>query len=742
MNKVHNRKRVLTVALFVIFTVLYVHARPARPSVRTMTQPDGTSFTLISYGDEFHKVCRTSDGHAVILDKDGWWCYEVLDAEGRRCSSGFPAGSKAPAEILSESRSLVPEGPSDRRLRFDRLQTRDEPIIKKLRDATTKAGGTTITKHGIVLLAAFKDVPFSYTKEDFARMLTEQGYDRSGATGCAKDYFESQFGEGFEFNFDVADIVTMSHKRSYYGDNDSDGYDIAPEEMVIEACKLSDSNVDFSLYDQDGDGEVDNVFVFFAGEDEADTDLEECIWAHAWYIKDGAGIDLFLDGVRVNRYACASELMPTSTGSLTITGIGTFCHEYSHTLGLMDYYDTDYEESGGMSGALWNATALMDGGNSNNNGNTPPYFNAIDREVMGISEPVVISGNGTFTMAPVGKGGKTYRLDTDNPDEYYLLECREASGWDKYIGGNGMLVYHIDKSERASGYSDAYGKNLTARQRWNIYNEINASPSHQCADLIEADGRNDSFSDFQAYGSTLGKGISGIFFPTSNVTSIPSTRLIYWSDATHQISISNITKSNGNISFYVSGFAGEVPPVAVFGSRYIFQNAAIIQFTSDREGYQAEATVSYGKTNGEKESVLVKPYSPGKYSVTLEGLTPSTNYDVTVSFTMESGTGKENSISFLTSRLQGGSYPYVSFKGSERNSNGSFKPESGLPLKVWNATDAAVIKWYFDEKEVFPSGDGFFTPGRNGELRAVIIWEDGSEDIILKEIIIEESDAE
>ena len=744
LNKAHTRKRGIMVAFFVIFVILSADARPARPSMRTVTQPDGSSFTLISYGDEFHKVCRTSDGHAVIRGNDGWWYYEVLDAEGRRCSSGFPAGSKAPAEILSESRSLVPSGPSSRRLTFDRLQADQEPIMKRLRTTTTKADQGTITKHGIVLLAAFKDVAFKYTRADFVRMLTENGYNRAGATGCAKEYFESQFGEGYEFNFDVADIVTLSRNRAYYGGNDSDDNDYAPEDMVVDACKLADSQIDFSLYDQDGDGEVDNVFVIFAGEDEADTQNEDCIWAHAWYIKDGAGIDLVLDGVAINRYACASELMPASDNNMTLTGLGTFCHEYSHTLGLMDYYDTDYEEGGGISGSMWSYTALMDGGNMNNNSNTPPYFNAVDREAMGISEPVVINSNGTYTMAPINKGGKIYRLDTDDPDEYYLFECREASGWDKYIGGNGMLVYHIDKSKRSAGKSDTYGRNLTAYDRWTFYNEINTIPAHQCADLIEADGRNESFADWKAYSTSIyNKGTSGIFFPATGATSIPSTRLKYWSGATHEISISNITKSDGSISFYVSGFAGGVPPEAVFGSRYIFQDAAIIQFTSDIEGCVAEATVYYGKTGGQKDSLKVKPYSPGRYAATLTGLQPSVNYDVTVSFTTEYGTGKENSTSFLTARLQSGSYPYISFKGSERNSNGTFKPESGLPLRVWNAANAADIKWYFDEKEIKPSGNGFFTPEKDGELRAVIFWEDGSEDIIYKEIIIEaENDEE
>lgn len=745
LNIAHFLKRFFATVLFAFLAVMTANARPARPSVSIVSQPDGSAFTLISYGDEFHKVCRTSDGYAVTRDGNGWWCYEILDSEGKRCSSGFPAGSKAPADILSQSRGISTASASGKRQAFDRIQEDKGSIMKRLRgDGMTKAeGGSTVTKHGIVLLVSFKDVKFKYTREDFLNMLTKPGYSTGGATGSAKEYFESQFGEGYEFNFDVCDVVTVGHDRSYYGSNDSGGSDSAPEQMVIEACKLADTNVDFSLYDQDGDGEVDNVFVFFAGEDEADTQNADCIWSHAWYIKDGANVDLFQDGVRINRYACASELMPASGNTMTLTGIGTFCHEYSHTLGLMDYYDTDYEQSGGMSGSMWTYTALMDGGNMNNNGNTPPYFNAVDREVMGISEPVKINGNGTYTMAPVGKGGTVYRLDTDNADEYYLFECREASGWDKYINGNGMLVYHIDKSGKSEIWSDKFGRNLSASDRWLYYNEINTSAEHQCADLIEADGRTDRFSNWESYSRVLlSKGTAGIFYPSSSVNSIEPSRLKFWSGKEHTVTISDITKTDGSISFFVGGFGGEVPPEAVIDKKTIFQDAAIIQFSANIAGSEAEATVQWGKTQEEKTEVRVKPYSPGKYALVIEGLTPSTNYDVRISFSLGGMTGKETSTSFLTARYQKGSYPYISFKGAERNSDGTFLSSDALPLRVWNATDAAEIKWYFDGRAVAPGGNGTFCPGRNGELKAVITWEDGSEDIILKEITIADNDEE
>ena len=124
----------------------------------------------------------------------------------------------------------------------------------------------------------------------------------------------------------------------------------------------------------------------------------------------------------------------------------------------------------------------MDGGNANNNGNTPPYYNAIERELLGLSQPVLMEKGNRYVLEPIHKNGGYYRLDTDRNAEYYLFECRSNEKWDKYIGGKGLLVYHIDK----------VGERI---KKWVLSNDLNAVQTHQCADLIEADGRKDGFAD-------------------------------------------------------------------------------------------------------------------------------------------------------------------------------------------------------------------------------------------------------
>ncbi len=731
-----KHKIILSILLLVFsFTA---HSGPARRDPVIITQPDGTTFNAKVRGDEFMKIITTDAGHAIIRDKDRWWCYARYDAEAGKVSTGHRVGHAAPSEVLAMSMRIPFERLTERaKTRRAAMNMDKEPLmprILKRNGISTKNGeGKTVTKHGLIILAQFKDEKFTYTREDFVNMLTRSGYNNNGATGSAKEYFDSQFNGSIEFSFDVSEIVTLSRNVAYYGENDKNGNDKNPHMMVIEACELVDDAIDFSLYDDDGDNVVDNVFVFFAGGDEADGAGDDRIWSHAWYIYSGADEKLIVDGKMIDSYACTSELSRRGRRDV-LTGIGTFCHEYSHTFNLPDMYDTDYDMSGGTADGLWGSTSLMDAGNQNNYFNTPPNFNAIEREILGISEPVVITANGGYTLSPINKEGRSYRLDTDNPDEYFLLECRVQEGWDKYTGGHGMLVYHIDKSDRFAGESESYtdnsGEVITARDRWNIYNEVNCRPDHQCADLIEANA--------SAYD------VMGVFFPAKGADSLLPERedMKYWSGGTGEISITNIRETEDGIAFNVLGFSeSELPPAVATYRKEEFADAAIIQFESDRE-FEGEAVAEWGRTaGGETETVRIKPYQPGKYAITLENLEPGNKtYTIKIHFELDGIVGEITDISLMTKRKPSVKWPFIYMGGVKKNEDGTLPAGSKLPLRVYNAEDAAEVKWTFNNSEVRTGGDGYFTVSQKGVLKVHVVWEDGSEEIVMKEIIIGEED--
>lgn len=716
---------------FIIFTLisLSISARPARNGIYTICQPDGTSFQAKIYGDEFYRIKTTAEGQAIIQDEDGWWCYAKFNQSGERNSSGYRVGASVPSNVLFESCNIPYDKLAEKaRTKRQTAQCNRLPLMKRLmqqNQVETKSGSQSVTKRGIIILAEFSDVPFKFKKNNFTDLLTKDGYSYNGATGSAKEYFDDQFEGRVQFEFEVSDIIKLPNKRAYYGSNDEDGNDKNPAQMVKEACEAADDYIDFSIYDQDGDGEIDNVFVFFSGEDEAEGFDEEYIWSHAWWVKNGAGIRCTLDGKILNSYACTSELSVQNDKMETdLTGIGTFCHEYSHTFGLPDLYDTDYDNAGGWAAGTWLKTSLMDGGNQNNVNNTPPYYNAIEREILGLAEPVVLKNDGAYTLTPV-QTNKIYRLDTDRDGEYYLLECRSNDGWDKYIGGNGLLVYHIDKTS-------------TYIKRWQEDNTVNAYQSHQCADLIEADGRTDAITE-RTYMSAF-RNISGIFFPYNSVNSLTPTSspgIKYWSGQKGEISITDIQRSGKDITFNVVGHSGTTtPPTVMSYKTEVFMDAAIINFESSW-AHEGPATVTWGRVGQGSNTTEVMPYQSGKYSVILENLIPGNKtYSVSICFKTNGISGNKTDISFMTSKEAPVDWPYIYIGKNKAKTDGSFVKGTKIALRVYNAQDAKNIRWTFNDEDIVPGGDGYYAIQENGSLKAYVSWEDGSQDIIEKKIYI------
>lgn len=718
-----TKRFILFLAILLVTSSLY--AGPAKRGAVCLQQPDGTVFDALIKGDEFVRIKTTTDGHAIIQEDDGWWCYAFYDADGRKRSSGWKIGFDAPQEVLQASAQVpfktLAQAARDKRIMPDE---NEPPVMKRLRPDTRSDNSETIVRHALVILAEFKDVAFRYSQSDFERLLNEEDYSENGATGSVKQYFDAQFDGKVVFDFDLSPIVTLVRTRAYYGANDPDGDDKAPAEMIKDACEAADSNIDFSIYDDDGDGKVDNVFVFFAGADEADGADEECIWSHAWYLKSGAGLDLILDGKRIDRYACTSELARIySVGKVqeTISGIGTFCHEYSHTLGLPDFYDTDYEKAGGWAAGLWGSTSLMDSGNQNNGGNTPPYFNAIEREILGLAQADVLNAPGTYSLEPISESNRFYRIDTDSDDEYYLLECRSEDDWDAHIGGSGMLVYHIDKS-------------AAVIDRWNYYNNVNSDHSHQCADMIEADSRSDAFSDDNDYSSRI-RNIRGVFFPTYTVNFLES--LGFWSGARSPFSLTSIRRTDAGITFsLINEDDSDGPPAVADMNVFVSSDAAIVRFAADRP-YDGKAHVRWGRTGRMDNEIEVDPYQSGKYYLMLEDLEPQgKTYTVEVQFIKDDVEGESKDISFMTRSRPPVKWPYIYLTGVERNEDGSFPKDSRLPLMLGNADGAEAVEWYMNDIPVTHEGDGYLSLTENGILKAVVYWRDGRTDVVAKEIIL------
>jgi len=290
------------------------------------------------------------------------------------------------------------------------------------------------TIHYPVVLCQFPDRSFkgsaSTSQAKWESRLNGRGFSEQGAKGCVGEYFEKQSGGVFSPVFDILGAVTLPDSMAYYGGNVG-GDDRRPEQMIRDACKAT--GADFSPYDHDGDGYIDMVMVIFAGRGENHSDEEDAIWPHMSTTSGKIG------NVSLSTYACVAELGIDSDYS----GHATFCHEFSHYLGLPDLYPIT-----GNAYSIFDEWDLMDGGNYTNNGYSPPNYSAHERYICGwtdLDEHVLTEATTISGMRAIDDEFDYYviRNDADAKD-FYIVENRQQKGWDELIPGNGLLITRVN----------------------------------------------------------------------------------------------------------------------------------------------------------------------------------------------------------------------------------------------------------------------------------------------------------
>ncbi len=420
--------------------------------------------------------------------------------------------------------------------------------------------GTSVTRV-LVVPVEFSNLGFTYSRDTLVQFLNSDDFNVEGACGSVRKYFSDQFGPETEFIFDLAPVVTLPRERSHYGANAADGTDVNPGAMVTDACTALKDSLDFTLYDNDSDGKLDHLIFIYAGRDESDGGEPECLWSHSYRLSENRG-SFKVDGITIDLYCCASELGPPLEDKPRLAGIGRFCHELLHTFGLPDFYDTGFSDTQAYySAGLWGTTSIMDKGFLNNSGHTPPNLNAIEREILSLGSPVETTA-GRTVLRPV-REGVWLRLESGNPGEYFLAEYRDATLWDEYIGGHGLLVYHIDKSENECG--EIAGRPISALSRWE-HNLVNGYPSHQCADLMEACAANDRIWRYSKLDSAT---IPFLFFPEGSSELGPRTEpaLRRWDGKSALLSLTDIRETPASeVSFQIRHHApeedsGDVPHI-------------------------------------------------------------------------------------------------------------------------------------------------------------------------------------
>lgn len=436
----------------------------------TVKQTDGTRLTIVGCGDEHFNYLVTTDGVVVCQKGDGYYV-ATIDEGGNISASGVLAhqpGQRSAAEMQvigqQNKAAMIKAGGNARRVARE---------MDNLTDATLlpHKGSPKV----LVILAEFSDVKFtvSNVQQAFGEYLnatgamTDFGNQNTRNYGSVGKYFSDMSGGQFTPEFDLVGPVTLSQPLEYYGAGNDDMTRFIPD-----VCRAADATVDFSQYDQNGDGQADLVYVIYAGYSQSwSGNPEECLWPKSGYRDFGR-----FDGVKVARYGINNELNGIKGQQEgMINGIGLFCHEFSHCMGMPDLYATSGEATQ-ADNQMMEYWSIMDGGTYLGNGYNPTAYTAWEREAMGWLAIEKLTEKGKVQMASLDNNGKAYRIMNDadaSGNEYFILENIQLSGWNSKQKGHGLLVTHVDYDSKAFSLS---------------YNSVNNTLGHPRMTVVAADG--------------------------------------------------------------------------------------------------------------------------------------------------------------------------------------------------------------------------------------------------------------
>lgn len=457
-------KRIL-LSISAVLAAIAIQAMPVKPGIcRNITLADGTVVKAELVGDEHLTYWRTADG-ACYRQTPSAGVFSKVELSALQSEYDAVVAQKAAREkaILESARTSMP--------------------VKKVEGSKFQG-----KKKCLVILANFADTKFKpeHTLDLYKQIINGENYsdETLGFKGSVRDYFKAQSGGQFEIDFDVVGPVDLPKGYAGYGKNDASGRDQAAlvYPMVEDAVNLAKDQVtDWKQYDWDGDGLVEEVFVLYAGHGQAkypqDPDL---VWPH----KSAIDPMTVADGVKVSVYACSSELGATEA----IDGIGAFCHEFSHCMGLKDHYDINGR---GYGTGFWD---IMCFGCYNGNTFLPAEYNSYEKMFCGWKEPIVLNAEPQKIegMKALAAGGDTYIFYNDgNENEYYMLENRQKTGWDAALPGEGLIVLHVDYSKGA--WEDNQVNYNAARQRMTVIpadNTLGSTDEDKAGDAWPYQGNN------------------------------------------------------------------------------------------------------------------------------------------------------------------------------------------------------------------------------------------------------------
>ena len=423
-------------------------------------QADGSVITVILRGDEHINWYTTLDGVLLVQGTDNNYYIGKVEKSGN-----LIATQQLAHEALTRSQA-------ERNLIAKQDKEKFFAYVNKIAEESENAynnspltrgpivdsgyGGVPYFPHtgspkALVILAEFQDTTFTIqdTKKVFTNYLMNedhfsdtrygQNQNYKGVRGYFKDCSYGQFTPFF----DVVGPIKLPRKHAIYGAG-NDRMDL----LLADACATVDDLVDFAKYDANNDGIVDLVYIIYAGHS---ANYRNNKVSNIWPKSGTVTISDTFDGKSIRRYGVSNELNgsdKTSKNNKKINGIGLFCHEFSHTLGLPDIYayHTDAENQDDQGMEFWD---LMDGGTGVRGGRVPASYLAWEREVMGWMKIDELKKDSSIeNLKSIDNGGKAYKIiNPNNSNEYIVLQSMQKGAWNQGWGdgtyGKGLLAYRV-----------------------------------------------------------------------------------------------------------------------------------------------------------------------------------------------------------------------------------------------------------------------------------------------------------
>ena len=543
-------KRLILSCLIGLMAFSSAWAAPAMRGFFTMCQPDGTQLSVAQFGDEYHHWTETTDG-TLVVKKGGAYYVASIDDSGELSATDLFA-HEAPYRDVRERQLTALQ--SSRKPLFHQQRER---VLSRSIDISTKGGY--LPHNGsprvLTILAAFQDCNFTVNDpvvafDQYLNGETQKdlGNKNHYIQSSVQRYFDICSEGQFTPQFDVVGPVILPKKQSYYG-HGNDRFSTFCRDAVT---KVKDQVADWTVYDNDGDGNIEMVCIIFAGYGENQGGGEETIWAKA------SRQNIQVDGCpRITFFNCSPELFYPLSGTDSegvakrdyINGTGVFIHEMSHCMGLPDLYQTTnlYANNQGME--AWD---VMDYGLYNNYSFAPLAYTAWEREAMGwiaiepVTAPQHLSG-----LLPLDEGGKAYKIVNtaeESGNEYIVIESIAKRGLNSYAYGSGLLVYHVAYPSEKVNMNDR-PNNTIGRPR------VAVVPA--CGTLLNADlcGQGKEYSKNQWEDSMAGSVFPGLTNVTSLTSEMNLPNYLFYdgSDDTVPVGIGlyNITETEEGVTFDV-----------------------------------------------------------------------------------------------------------------------------------------------------------------------------------------------